>query len=438
MLRDGYVTYADAAIRLQNWRPRSPLFYEALFSISMTCLVYQVTKLALEVCLGQRRRGEMRLSDFCIYNVVSSFSFSSIFSTSLNGRRFGAVEDRTKRSAIDTPGSFSSRIIPVAKYTFLLFAIPGIQILGIFLSVETESEVSFKNAKFGGMGMGMHDERFKMRLKGTGECLKAESSLAIGENVMSDFFRCHMQFPPIPFDNEEHLTDKGTFIVILRASPVDIGVTIVVPMQRWISTLHLDMYDRKKSYQLKNMLTLTQRREIFERGIEKMSETCLSPVLDRDIDISWVIPPVPQHAILSASVECGTYDPEFIAHVGSRMLENVTFVEAERLELRESSATSFVFRSGDDIVFFRRLQSYALLAPTVISVFACFCARLLVRLRLYVDAPLAMEMILKERFGLKCCDSMLQVEQTVYYRSRRKISDSKDSITQITEEPSFV
>lgn len=418
MFRDGYLTYAGAQSAFRNWRPESDTLYELIFAVLVTVFVYQLTKLLLELSLGQRRKGEIMISDLYVYMVVTGLSLSALVSNVLSlcrGIRGDTGEERSAgHGAVSHKPGRAVQV--VVKFMLLLLCIPSIHILGIFLSIESESELSFKDVHFGGLGMGLREDA-NLKTNNFSTCPKVKTSLAQGETGVCDFFRCFTMSPPIPFDNEGKL-ENGSFIAILRSSTDNVGVTIVAPGKRWISFLTLSVNDGNQTYILKNALSSEQRSEIFEAGVRELVARCESPKWRRDIDISWVIPPSapnePQQDILKVLVECSGYDEAHNVRVATGMLDRVSFVQTERFEVYESLFSQEVV-AADELSFLRRRGSNASLLAMVISSVTVIVCRIVLSLFLNNEGAFALEVIIKERFGLRCCDSMLQYEQKVEY-----------------------
>ncbi|PXF45215.1 hypothetical protein BWQ96_05045 [Gracilariopsis chorda] len=419
MIRDEYLTYAGAQSAFRNWRPESDIFFELVFAVLVTVFVYQLTKLLLEVSLGQKRKGEIVISDLYVYMVVSGLSFSAVVSnirSLFRGKQDDSQEERSPSyGLLSSKSARTARVL--AKFVLLVLSIPGIHILGIFLSIETETDLSFKDVNFGGLAMGLREDRSNIKMNRASSCPKVLTRFGHGETGTSDFFRCYTMTPPIPFDNEDNL-QAGRFIAILRSSSNNIGVTIVTPGKRWISFLTLNVNDGKQTYLLKNTLSSDQRSRIFESGVRELVAPCNSSLQTRGIDISWVIPPSlenePKQDILRVLVECPGYDETHLAQVGNDMLNNVSFVQTERFEVSESFVSE-EFVPADDLIFFRRRGSNASLLAMLIITVIVILARVLVGFVLSIEGPFALEVIIKDRFGLKCCDSMLQYEQKVNY-----------------------
>lgn len=413
MFRDEFLTYEGADSLFRNWRPESDVLYELLFGALVTVFVYQLTKLILEISLGQKRRGEMLAYDLYIYMIVSGLSLSSVIS-SFRFKERNYEEEIDEDESPYSCGKSGQGVWVLGKYLVLLMLVPSIHIIGIFLGMEKERDLSFGDLKFGGLAMGLRESTSVIRTKSPfNGCHQVQTQLGQGETEMTSFFRCDSGTGVfIPFDNQDNI-ESGNFIAILRSSTTNIGVTVVTPGKRWISFLHLDIHDGKQPYFLRNVLTPEQRSQIFESGVRRMVEQCESPVQTRDIDISWVIPPTPENEpvqnIESALVECAGFDENKLLEIAEDMITNVTFVESEIFDVSRSLGNEFI--SGDDIIFVQRRGSSVSLLVMVLIILVVVVARIVVQFVLSNEGSFALDVILKDEFGLNCCDSMLQYEQ---------------------------
>lgn len=429
MIRDNHLTYAGVDSVFRNWRPKSDVLYEIIFSVLVTVFVYQLTKLFLELCLGQRRSGEISVSDLYIYVIVSALTFSSVISFFRS--LFHSEQDTEQLSPSSSMSSDKSGR-PARMFTklaMLLLAVPGIQILGVFLGVEGETDVSFKDVSFGGLAMGLTEEMPRIGEHNSSRCQKLEARLDHGETQTTNFFRCYGISDALPFKNGNNLM-AGSFVAFLMSTSTNIGMTVVVPGKRWISFLSLDINDGKRPYFLRNVLTLKQQSRIFESGVQEMVKPCSSAVETKGIDVSWVFSPQAesnsQQKVISVLVECAGYEEDHLVKVAYGMLRNVSFVSTDGFDIAES-ITGEKFVSGKDLVFFRRRGSNASLLAMLITTLVVIAARVIVGLVLINEGPRALEVILKDHLALKCCDSMLQYEKKVHYTCHREESNVKNS-----------
>ncbi|KAI0559815.1 hypothetical protein FGB62_136g00 [Gracilaria domingensis] len=419
MIRNNQLTYVGADSVFRNLRPQSDLLYEIIFAVLVTVFVYQLTKLSLELLLGQRRTGEIPVSDLYIYVILSGLTFFSIISflRSLFQPAQDAQELALSTAMKSKMSGRAARM--VTKFALLVLAVPGIQVLGLFLGLEGETLVSFRDVKFGGLAMGLVEDQSRNRKNDSSRCQKLETRLGHGETGVTDFFRCYGITEPLPFDTGNNLK-AGSFVVLLSPTSTNIGVTVIVPGKRWLTFLSLDINDGQKPYSLRNLLTFEQQSRIFEHGVREMAKPCSSAVQTRGNDVSWVFPAQPEslseQRLLSVLVECAEYNEDHLVKVADGMLSNVSFVQTDHFEIAES-INAKNFTSGDDLVFFRRRGSNASLLAMLITTIVVITGRIVVWCLLINEAPKALEVILKDHLGLKCCDSMLQYEQKVHYRS---------------------
>ncbi|CAN8074816.1 unnamed protein product [Agarophyton chilense] len=429
MIRNDHLTYAGAESVFRNWRPQDDSIYEMVFSALITVFVYQLAKLVLELCLGQKRSGEIPVSDLYLYVVLSGLSFSLVVSSFRSIIQLAQeAEDLSLSTAMKSKQSRRTAWT-VGKFALLLLAIPSIQVVGLFFGVEGETDISFKDVNFGGLALGLVKDVPTITQNNTSRCQKLETRLGHGETERTNFFRCYGISEPLPFETGANL-GAGSFLVFLMSTSTNIGLTVVVPGKRWISFLSLDINDGKNPYSLRNVLSLEQKSRILEVGVQKMVKSCPSAVQTKGVDVSWVFPSLTESESeqprLSVLVECADYDENHLVDVAFGMLNNVSFIHTDHFDVSESiNAEEFV--SGDDLVFFRRRGSNASLLAMLIATVVVITGRIIVGLVLYNEGPKALEVILKDGLAVKCCDSLLQYEQIVHYTSEREKSNGGNS-----------
>lgn len=429
MLLNNYLTYAGADSVFHNWRPQSDILHEIIYSVLVTMFVYQLTKLCLELCLGQRQSGEIPVPDLYMYVGLLGISFSSVVSFFRSFMRLGQDSEPVSFRPVVKSRKSHPNARMIIKFAILLLAVPGIQVLGLFLGVEGEKDVSFKDVNFGGLALGVVKGELRTTHNDSSRCQKLEARLGYGETERTFFYRCYGITNPLPFETGKNLR-PGTFIVFMTSTSTNIGVTVVVPGKRWITFLSLDIHDGTNSYYLRNTITAEEQFQIFEKGVQEMLKTCPSAVQSRGIDISWIVPiqnesgadqPGP-----SVLVECPEYNEDNIVNIAYGMLSGLSYVSTDDFEIAESlNAEEFI--SGNDFVFFRRRGSTASLLSMLIATIVVISSRVVVGLLLVNEAPKALEVILKDHLGLKCCDSVLQYEQKVRYRDQEEKAVGKIS-----------
>lgn len=268
MIRDGVITYPGADSAFRNWQPDNPFVYELLFAALTTCLVYQLTKIVLDIGFGQRKPGNLLISDLYQFVMVSNFSCRSILS-SLGCRGFVARRrfhgSGTECQAKPLPEK-TLHISALVKYFLLLVAAPVIHMVGIYLSVERQKVVSFADVEFGGVAFGISDDDpIVDAAQKRAYCPSFRMRYARGETPLAEFFRC---FGIGSFQHANDFADD-MFVLMLRVNSWDMGVTIVTPSRRWISITFLDMHTGDSPYRFVTPSRLTKKRNCSNRAIAK-------------------------------------------------------------------------------------------------------------------------------------------------------------------------
>lgn len=420
MLSEDGVTYPGASSAFRNWQPENSFLYELLFAGLTTCLVYQLTKIVLDVGLGQRTRGEILITDLNQFIQVSNFSFRSILSSfgckgSVVRRRF---HGKVASCPAETHLEKSIKVSVVAKYLLLLLAAPVIHMVGIYLSVEGEKVVSFGDVRFGGVALGISEKGDIFESHPGSFCPPARTKYARGETPLANFYRC-FGFGDFPHDND---FANDTFVLMLRGSWIDMGFTIVSPSRRWVSFVYLDMHTGETPYRLRNTVSYNEFEQMFERGLAQMMAVCPSG-LRSNVNSDEYIPPAPGQWVVSAKAQCKNYRSQQIEGIATSMLNNVSMVDTDEFEV--SRFANETFSLGDDLDLLVRRSSTATFLSMLIAAAIAIIVRLIINLVFNNDAHLAVEAILKDRLGMKCCDSMLQAENLVHFKNEIEFEDAE-------------
>lgn len=420
MISEGVVTYPGASSAFRNWQPENSFLYELLFAGLTTCLVYQLTKIVLDIGLGQRMRGEMLITDINQFILVSNLSVKSILSS------FGCKGIVARRRFNGKDLSCSAKkeleedihVSVMAKYLLLLVAAPGIHIVGIYLSVETEKVVSFGDVKFGGVALGISENGPIIESRPGSYCPPVRATYARGERPVANFYRC---FAMRPFEHDNEF-ERDEFVLMLRSNSLDMGVTIVTPSRRWISFIYFDMHTGETPYRLRNTMSKNEGKEMFEWGLKQMMAVCPSGIRST-ANASEYIPFALGQWVISAKAKCSNYSPQLIEEIGISMLRNVTMVETEKFEVSRFANETITL--GDDINLLIRRGSAINFLSMLIAAAIAIAVRLIINVVYTSDAHVAVEAIIKDRLGMKCCDSMLQAETVIRFQNEIEVEDTE-------------
>lgn len=291
--------------------------------------------------------------------------------------------------------------------------------LVIYLSAEREKVLSFRDMEFGGAALGISNNGPLSDAEPGSFCSPLRTKYARGEAPLADFYRCFASadFP----ENNDFAND--TFHLMLTGNPRDSSVIILTPSRRWLSFLSLDMSTGETPYRLRNTLSYNEGSKLFERGIAQMMAVCPDGTRSNVTASEIVTHTIPDQWVISAKVQCENYSPQQIGGIGKSMLKNVTMVHAEKFEVSKFANEPFTL--GDDLDFLIRRDSSAIFLSMVIAAAVAITVRLIINSVLTNDAHIAVEAILKDRLGMKCCDSLLQAENLLFYKNRIEVEDAE-------------
>lgn len=417
MIRDGSITYPSATSLLQNWHPENDFLFEFLVAICTTVLAYQVVWTVHDLFFGLRKPGEIRVSHLGILILVSELSSRLMI-------RFLASH-RSGREVKPPAGVF-------VKVALLLLLTPIVRILTVALMLESNRKVSFREAQFGGISFGVADALIiEEKLNFFGEPVHVDYSkydIPIAQfftGAVSEFYNS-TGFKRLQEVDE----DDRTAILHLQSGDDE---TVLLSME----TQSLRIVVRKFSelnvegalFRVKKDVSVEQGRELLQNALSILLKNCPE---DSNTGVILGSPPAGQPAPsgdgwdLHVILKCRAYN---ISEVNLAM----HMVEAS-LALKDATNLNLVQIKGEqvgvelwDLPLLVRTSSFVSLPILCIITLGAIILRVLVKLVTNNDSLLCVETIIKDRVGAKCCDSLLQGENLVYYGSHLKVSKKNNS-----------
>lgn len=166
MIRNGAVSYQSKRHLLQSWRPESELIFILLTALISTLLSYQASSIILDVSFGLKRRGIANFSDIHIHHLVHRMSPQAVVRALFPKGDTKITSAAVREIGIDetaSPANEKIHVSIVLKLILLLFVAPVMNTISIFLTTEYDTTLTFSDAKFSGIRLGVKDNLFPVR-----------------------------------------------------------------------------------------------------------------------------------------------------------------------------------------------------------------------------------------------------------------------------------
>lgn len=449
MIKDGAITYPGVRSTLQTWQPVDPVIYAILVATLTTILSYQATSLLFDLALGFKPRGNARVSDVGTLLLTEEASLpaacANLWDNSFIARwKFHGFRGHCPRSDLHLENNHM-RLGVFAKFLSLLVVAPLVNLLTIVLNIENDRFVSFEEAQFGGISFGVNDNLTAvLKAKHSEMCSHYEPRYARLETPLTEFLTCTSEIfvGQAGVDAEPVSTFKLSRGEVGEGTP---GESIVAEFThgKLSSRLvhHADVYvsPRGKAYRLRPALTLEQGTRLFQVGIERQLKECgddafgsmETRILSAEADVQH------QKWEISQEVRCVRYAESQSMAVMVEMTGPMTLVNDEKFEVLElkdplsGEVENPTFESGDTFPLLKRRRTIASFLTLSIAVLCVAFLRGLTKFLTNNDIYIGIELVLKDKFGLSCCDSMLQSTRKVQYRATTEVKlDSRSNMIQ--------
>lgn len=329
------------------------------------------------------------------------------------------------------PGSRLSTTTTL-KLAILLAAAPLANLLAVFLTVESDRKLTFRDVGFGGVAFGLNQNFSKADAELSGEvCIEYSTALSDLEISAATFYYCASASHTI-----NQVEPRGASVLRMsygkdgggKPTPKEAVVVEFELAPNLVRTaVHADLRDNEgRVWRVKTKLTDVEMvRQLFASGVQMFKDACQlanQTVLDESIyreDISdggdaWEF---------EWEVKC-TYGTETAKTLVENGLLRFTLVESDKLEVIpiddevEERDAGVQTRDAEGFVFVERRRSFMTVGVLGICVIVVVVVRVIVRAVTRNDVHLGIELVLKDTLRLQRCDSMLQNERQIDYSDR--------------------
>lgn len=419
--KDGLLTYANKGGILQATRIDNKILNTVVLAALTTIIAYQGKAIFFDLLLGLKRRGVTRIRDLHIFLLSGESSPLAVLDA-----LFRSDWLTRKRLRGDVPkGTTISRdrrritTGACAKLLLLIVIGPLANIIAISLTLERERNVTMEEAGLGGLTVGINENLKAVRREIESKfCERVLMDLQRDELALSQFHICRIPLFQIDVDDETPQDVAGTRVLLFQTG----SIVVSVITGEDTSTFLVDGTIRSNgtNYHIKPNFTQDDARLLARVGTKVLRDICGS-VGEEQEEISNIV-----DVYIVRKVDCpkGLTSEDSTSAMVS-MLNVITVKEAPSLEVVpfleipvDDLSSSIPYIDGKSLLLLRRTRGSASLLILLIIAASIIVLRVIVRIFAYNDLPVAIEVVLRDRFELPCCDSMLQNDTQVEYRKR--------------------
>lgn len=423
MLEEGYIVAGNPLPRLYTWQVSDPVLHAFLVGTLATLLAYQITALVLDLSLGWKKPGEVTVADLFTLLRSEDLSFRYVYQIFRRDddhddpEELAKEEESTLDSNSEEIGTGLSKTF-MFKLFFILAAVPAINMLAIFLTLETDTTVSFRSANFGGIAFGLppNGSALLHTRDVSQSCTRILPNLETVVHPIASFFMC-IKSNVIPQPSEQ---DPASRVILEARADGEVEVRILDASDHFVASRRLEMMTEGQLYRLPHSITKEQAIELVKAGGEVLAAGCTQK------DAEGGVPPVNviqegRRVQAEQVFTCEEQVPVTMKDAFYEIALRIDTVDDKDLlvaKLEESELGSeklFEFTNGDGLPFYRWRGSYASVLVLAILVACTLTARLVVTLFTHNDIHLGLELIIKDQLGLNYADSMLQNGSSFQY-----------------------
>lgn len=433
MIRNGTITYDAFDSSLLTWRTEDPILHTFLVAVLTTIFAYQTTAIFCDVLVGFKPTGEAVITDLgsvllAQESSILSAAVSVLHNVTLLRWRFPGFKCTCSDEGREQSGiNFLVR----SKFIVLFLLTPVLSVISVVISLEGDSVVSFRDAHFGGIALGIaDDDRIVNGHRNNLDCGKYKVTYARNDKENASFYKCSLAY------KLNKRTLNATTLSMSQTFNDEVVLKFASPNQRYGSYFRIDVRIVGEVYRLRGNIPLTKVKSLMRSGQSKMMKGCPMSLNDarrpppkvtyygQKWNISQSLPCDPGRKIV---LDTFRFIGRLFTVVNSETFEIVSTNELKAglgsSSDRAKRRSNFV--RGDDLPFIIRRRSYVSLAPLSITVACILVCKVVLKNLTNNDIDVGIESIVKDGLGMKCCDSMLQNRSRVDYSGDNFFGDYK-------------
>lgn len=162
MIRNHRITYDSSLPFIYTWRPESDFLFAISVAVITTVLAYQTTGIVFDLLLGIKKKGVTCARDIQLLLLIQAVSLRPLIRSlflptdnipSLTKSTMENCERKTFLSKPQLRGTLAPRFL--FRLIVGLLVAPIVSAIAIVLSLERDTDLTFAEAKFGGLAVGI-------------------------------------------------------------------------------------------------------------------------------------------------------------------------------------------------------------------------------------------------------------------------------------------
>lgn len=421
MIENGTLVYGREEPVLQAWELSADIPNVLLIAFLSTLLSYQATAIFFDLFLGIKQRRLACLSDLHTLLLVRQ---SSPLAVATNLFRKDWLTRQSFNLAPYGPPIARDPDhvrVPVAiKLLLLLSVAPLVNICAIVLTLEDDDVLTFEDARFGGIALGINDDFSVVEMKQlTAICEYLPVNLARGEKSAAEFSICEFgsgfRHPELQFTSE---------VSLYSVSDITLRVEVIVHGLRFTAERSAYLHTNGHAFNIRHRVTREDALALVDRGLELLASLCQFAYLEEAIDVtnSTIAGSLEGGSVLAAkSFLCVDPEERSDVKVGNALVDLITFINAEDVIVvppdqafsKSESVPDPPFFNAKDFPLLTRRRRNLSLGMLAILTAAVVLLRLTTGVIFHNDVDLGLEVLMKKSLGFGCCESILYTKDAV-------------------------
>ena len=431
MIENGVLTYGAIQEGISSWRFHSDVLNEVVIAVLLSIISYQTVEMMLNLSFGLKARGQARLRDIQIMLLIRRSSFYAVLREILpwprRGKKVTWTEPADDMSETDTDTGrrgFTIYACVYAKLFCLLLAIPLVNVGSVVLSLERDNDLTFAEAKFGGLALGVDFSGSDNNYSLISRTPKAFCEGVTVERNTADFPIALFRLCTRELDSTYEPTSRQNIVVVSVDSTAGnvVLVSVTIGSQKTLyekrAMIVSDMANISSSerngelYYVKSNFSVSDLEFLVHRGAERAQ----SMFCDHPDAPGIMIDQTARKGRASASAECPQQHSEksqsehadAVKDVILDLLDLISLRDNDQLLVqRDQSDVDGDIINGDDLLLLSRRRSLVSIPVMAILALAVVVLRVIVQLVTNNDLENGIGLIVRDGLGLPCCDSML-------------------------------
>lgn len=410
MFDDGHITFRAQASPLYIFGFSSEAV-RAIVLAALTILIsYQATAALIDICFGRKPYGFAKARDIELMLLSRRSSVVPVYRA-----LFKSPDDDDGREN-------KIRFTVCAKLVILILLAPAVNVAAIFLTLEYDTNLTFKNSDFGGVALGIDMNASDSFLNSPADCIRAPVRLQRFEFSLSDFFICftndiRQRLPTsgnatvkLDVRNQRHViiqvyTPAGSHFVVTSAAIVGNNQT-----EQGASSyfFHVPSVISEDDLHSLAQYTMTQIKQWCRTKKDAVETNTISNTRSVDVSVEY-----------SIACDRDSRDSEWFSNLFDNVKARVSFVSRDELLVwrdgyePHSNTNITDFQNADNELFVRRRNIYADVVVLSLIALGTVIFRLAVKSFTRNDLPRGIGVLVRDAIGVPCLDSMLQRRENI-------------------------